>query len=381
MAFNFKKFWAGLNIVPKSVSTADSKGDLEVLSSDGKLYYHNGSTVSAMVTESQSGTITNKTYVSGAASPATAGVLRLGNNESIGWRNFADSANKLLTVNSTDQLQYDGDTLLTSTGSLTANRALQTDGSSTITSSTVLASELAFLSGATSNIQTQINTKAPSASPTLTGTVTVNGTEVIAAANELRFNNAANTFYVGFKGGNAVASTTFTLPLADGANRTVLTTDGAGNLSFTDPTAFSARYSTLGTTHNVAVPNNVITLINFGTLVFDANSRVTTGASWKYTATSTGKYNVSIYIRYTNAGWPALTESVAYLYKNGVQYAVFDSTMQQAAATVHVVNQGSMLVDLSATDFIDIRVIQISGGAVALDGALSSHVSINRVGP
>lgn len=60
MAFNFRKFFAGLNIVPKSVSTVDSMGDMDVTSGDGKLNYHNGTTSSPMLTESQPAAITNK---------------------------------------------------------------------------------------------------------------------------------------------------------------------------------------------------------------------------------------------------------------------------------------------------------------------------------
>ncbi len=60
MAINFKKFWEGLRIVPKTSSTADSKGDLEVIDSTGKLGYHNGTTVSPVVTEAHPATLTNK---------------------------------------------------------------------------------------------------------------------------------------------------------------------------------------------------------------------------------------------------------------------------------------------------------------------------------
>lgn len=60
MAFNFKVFWQGLRIKPKTASTADSKGDLEVIDSTGKLNYHNGTTVSPVVTEAHPATLTNK---------------------------------------------------------------------------------------------------------------------------------------------------------------------------------------------------------------------------------------------------------------------------------------------------------------------------------
>ena len=61
MSWSFKRFWAGLTIVPKSVSTSNEKGDLEVLDSDSKLRFHNGSTNSPVVTETHLATLENKT--------------------------------------------------------------------------------------------------------------------------------------------------------------------------------------------------------------------------------------------------------------------------------------------------------------------------------
>lgn len=60
----------------------------------------------------------------------------------------------------------------TITTPLTASRAVVTGASSELAISTTTATELGYVNGVTSAIQTQINTKAPSASPTFTGTVT-----------------------------------------------------------------------------------------------------------------------------------------------------------------------------------------------------------------
>src|ERR1019366_6602194 len=49
-----------------------------------------------------------KYFTSGTAVPATAGSLRLSNLDTIGWRNFANSGNLLLAVNSSDQLTFNG---------------------------------------------------------------------------------------------------------------------------------------------------------------------------------------------------------------------------------------------------------------------------------
>lgn len=58
---NIKKFLLAIGLVPKGASEIDSQGELEVLNTDGKLRYHNGTTVSPVVTEAHSATLTNKT--------------------------------------------------------------------------------------------------------------------------------------------------------------------------------------------------------------------------------------------------------------------------------------------------------------------------------
>lgn len=57
-----------------------------------------------------------------------------------------------------------------STSNLTANRALISNGSGKIAVSSVTSTQLGYVSGVTSAIQTQLNAKAALASPTFTGT-------------------------------------------------------------------------------------------------------------------------------------------------------------------------------------------------------------------
>lgn len=68
MASNFRKFLEGLRIVPKTTSSSSETGDLEVISSDGKLRLYNalqtGIENSPVVTEAHSATLTNKTLTS-----------------------------------------------------------------------------------------------------------------------------------------------------------------------------------------------------------------------------------------------------------------------------------------------------------------------------
>lgn len=60
----------------------------------------------------------------------------------------------------------------TVTTPVTASRALVTGASSELAAATTTATEIGYVNGVTSAIQTQMNLKAPSASPTFTGTVT-----------------------------------------------------------------------------------------------------------------------------------------------------------------------------------------------------------------
>jgi len=90
---------------------------------------------------------------------SSAGVLRLGNTDTIGFRNNANSANLLLGVDTSDRLTFNAVPFLPS-AALTASRALASDASGVVSASSVTLTELGYVSGVTSAIQTQINTKA-----------------------------------------------------------------------------------------------------------------------------------------------------------------------------------------------------------------------------
>lgn len=103
MALNFRRFLQGIGIVPKSSTTVDSMGEMEVLSSDGKVHYHNGTTASPVVTEAHTATLTNKSLTDNSVT-------------------FVDSSD------ATKQIKIDAagttGTSTTITGSQTANRVI-----------------------------------------------------------------------------------------------------------------------------------------------------------------------------------------------------------------------------------------------------------------
>jgi hypothetical protein len=98
-----------------------------------------------------------------------------------------------------------------------------------------------------------------------------------AGPGELRFyeDTDLGTNYTGFKAGNATASVSYVLPLADGTDGYQLTTDGSGTLS----------WAAAGTTLSGSTNNTVVTvtganaLAGEGNLTFDGSTLAVTGAA------------------------------------------------------------------------------------------------------
>lgn len=188
------------------------------------------------------------------ANPASAGNLRLSNTDLIAFRNFANSGNLTISTDSSDNLTFNG-TKVTISGAivnadispsaaiaysklnlsnsivnadintsaaiafsklaaLTANRALQSDGSGIVSVSATTAAELAFVSGVTSSIQAQIDTKAADASVVhLAGSETVTGSKNFSAAagNPIHGTNTNDTAATGYVGERITSTATVTL--------------------------------------------------------------------------------------------------------------------------------------------------------------------------
>lgn len=106
---------------------------------------------------------------------------------------------------------------------LTASRALVSDGSGVVSVATTTATEIGYVNGVTSAIQTQLDAKAPLASPTFTGTLTAAGVRQ-AGTVLVRVENTASTAPAGTTG----QGLEFSSNLIQSFNRT---TSAYGNLS------------------------------------------------------------------------------------------------------------------------------------------------------
>ena len=124
----------------------------------------------------------------------------------------------------------------------TTTKQTQWDSAYTLTNAiTATSTELNYVDGVTSAIQTQLNTKiTASSTDTLTNktlTSPVVGTDIrLNAQAELEFYDSDSSNYVSFRAPATITSNiTWTLPASDGTADQVLATDGAGTLSWADP--------------------------------------------------------------------------------------------------------------------------------------------------
>jgi hypothetical protein len=127
----------------------------------------------------------------------------------------------------------------------------------------------------------------------------------------------------------------------------------------------------------LAVPNTGTTIVDFATVGHDPQGAITTGASWKFTAPSSGWYAVSAHTR-----WDAIASAgqcLIEVYVDGVQSIRLGNSDPAAGATNI---GGSTLVELAAGQYFDIRASHTSstGSRNLNDGnGRSVYVNVNQI--
>lgn len=155
----------------------------------------------------------SKYFETRSALPATTGTVRLSSADAgIAFRNNANSGNLILTTNSSDTLLFNGSPIsggvnpgvqyqlgyYATTGSalsgltlITANRGLISDANGLPIASVTTATEIGFVNGVTSSIQTQLSARVTSVSGTANQITSTGGTTpVLAIANPVTFPGA-----------------------------------------------------------------------------------------------------------------------------------------------------------------------------------------------
>jgi len=199
-------------------------------------------------------------YKSKTANCATSGIVRLANDEGIGWRNGANSANLLLSVNSSDKLEFNGNEIVDSNGfvvvsaggtgitSYTSGDLIYANGTTSLTklslgsANTILVSSGGAPSWALISDSNISASAAISRSKVASGTanhVLINGASGLldseAQLSVSRGGTGANSL-TGYVKGNGSSSFTAssTVPrneIATGSSNHVIINDGSGTIS------------------------------------------------------------------------------------------------------------------------------------------------------
>lgn len=268
---NIWKFLNGLRIIPRSSSAADTKGELEVIDSTGKLGYHNGSSVSPMVTEAHSATLSNKTLDNTTIATIKDTNLTIQDDSDI-----------------TKQLKFQVSGIATgTTRTLTAPDAntiiVGTDATQTLTNKTLsgnTATNLISGSG-TLTLNTSGTITVPNATDTLVGrdttdtltnktltNPTINGATISTPTLTVDDNsftvrdNVDNTKQVKFEVSSVSTATTRTLTAPD-ADTTIVGTDATQTL--TNKTLTAPIISTISNTGTITLPTSTDTLVGRNT--------------------------------------------------------------------------------------------------------------------
>lgn len=183
MANVFRRFYEGIKIVPKVTSTVAGAGDLDFDTTGNKLNIHNGTTASPIVTESHTATLTNKTF------------------------NADGTGNSITNIENAD-IKAAAAIALNKLAATTASRALVSDGSGFVSAASVTATELGYVAGVTSAIQTQLDAN-------LSNPMTTGGDLIYGGASGVptRLANGTASYYLKSAGTTlAPVWTAFTAP-------------------------------------------------------------------------------------------------------------------------------------------------------------------------
>lgn len=96
---NIRQHKNGIRIIPVDTLTLDRVGELQVKVSDGKLYYHNGSSSSSIITATSVDVLTNKTIDTGTNTVANLSNANLNGSAAITNANLASMASHTIKGN------------------------------------------------------------------------------------------------------------------------------------------------------------------------------------------------------------------------------------------------------------------------------------------
>jgi hypothetical protein len=285
---------------------------------------------------------------------------------------------------------------------LTASRALVSDGSGIVTPSSVTSTELDYLSGATANIQGQLDVKQPLDSD-LSALAALSGTGLLARTGSASYSErtlTGTTNQIVVTNGNGVSgnpvlalasnpvlpgTASVVLPVGTTAERP---TGANGMIRFN--TSLNVPEFAIGTSWfsvGSATPiyfrgtTNVTTAISGTPATIPFTVEVDTNSAWSvdtYTVPANGMYQVDAYIQ--TAAYNISTSQVLYLViqKNGTDYAY---GLRQLGNGVSIIRScgASSTVSCNAGDTIRVQVATDVATTIR-NAAAVNYISIVKVG-
>ena len=113
-------------------------------------------------------------------------------------------------------------------------------------------------------------------------------------------------------------------------------------------------------------------IVDFEDNDYDPHASVTTGATWKFTAPSSGAYRVKTFIRFADTSLTAGQIFQLAIYKENAGYATVYFHEIETSVTKIMTMGGAADVELNEGEFIDVRAWQNSGGGISLDSTPSN---------
>jgi hypothetical protein len=151
--------------------------------------------------------------------------------------------------------------------------------------------------------------------------------------------------------------------------------DSLGSSSATP--SISAKYQVTG---SVTPANN--TIINFAQKVYDTANAVTTGASWAFTAPTSGRYSVKCAIGNNSNVANTINQYWGIgAYVNGTLKGDLGYFIVQTTTSISPTVNGSDTVYMNANDTLSIKNISNLTNQTTLGTGTTSYVTIDYVGP
>ena len=248
---NIRKFLEGLRIIPRSSTAIDTKGELEVLDSSSKLRFHNGSSASAVVTETHASQGSERLQNKDLDASSSKIVDPSDTSKKIAFDVAGASASTTTTLdfnqtaNRTITIPDANGTLITdSSTNLLSNKTLE-DTTSYFVDASDNTKAIKFDAAGTTGTATTI-ASSQTANRTITlpdsaGTVVLTAGSQLLSSKQLEdsttsiVDNSDNTKTIKFDAGGTTSTST-TISAAQTSNRTISLPDASTTLVGTDVT-------------------------------------------------------------------------------------------------------------------------------------------------